>query len=107
MERSMPRKYASCFNMLPFPRETSSASSRIFAIERRTTMDKRPKQNDREIALRKYFEIVTREQTTILIVMIGAGVVFVLAGLSLLSSPDGTAMAWFCIVTGSGIAAVG
>jgi len=70
-------------------------------------MDNRPKQSDREIAFRKYFEIVTREQTTILILMIVAGIVFALVGLSLLSSPDGTAMAWFCIVTGSGIAAVG
>ncbi|MBW8875076.1 MAG: hypothetical protein JF614_08940 [Acidobacteria bacterium] len=70
-------------------------------------MDKRPKQNDREIALRKYFEVVTRERTTILIVMIAAGIVFALVGLALLSSPDGAAMAWFCIVTGSGIAAVG
>jgi hypothetical protein len=50
---------------------------------------------------------VTREQTTILIVMIAAGIVFFLAGLSLLSSPDGQGMAWFCMVAGLGTGAVG
>lgn len=73
-------------------------------------MDKRPGQNDREIALRKYFEIVERPSTTMFILLLSGGLVFLLTGWSLLhgeNSSGSNPVGWFCILFGLGAAAVG
>jgi hypothetical protein len=73
-------------------------------------MDKRPNQSDREIALRKYFEVVKRSSTTGAVVFISLGaLVITMAVLSIYSNPDPgiSPTASVLLALGSGAALIG
>jgi hypothetical protein len=73
-------------------------------------MDKRSNQTDRELALRRYFEIVTRPSARIPALLLVGGIIFVIFALtqfgpSFVSEGQGTA--WFILVFGVGLGVIG
>src|SRR3954471_9798978 len=73
-------------------------------------MDKRPNQTDKELALRRYFEIVTRPSAKVPALLLIIGIIFVLNFLAHLGSStgsEGNGGIWFILVVGLGLGVAG